>query len=169
MFLFACIEGEVALLTAGFLCHQGMMSLYGVILAAFLGTVVTEQSLFCVGHFYGDRILKKYPKIASKSAKVIEFLKKYDSIFIFGSRFVYGIRNISPIIIGVAKISPKKFAVLNIPAAFIWAVAVACTGYLCSNVLALAKDHVDIAGIVCLLILCVSFLYFVTKKKKKRR
>ena len=117
--MFACIEGEVALLTAGFLCQKGLMSLKLVILTAFLGTMFTEQCLYFVGRVYGSKLLEKYPKIAKKSEKVLEFLRKYNSAFIFGSRFVYGIRNISPMVIGIAGIPPLKFSTLNIPAAFI--------------------------------------------------
>ncbi|MDR2107433.1 MAG: DedA family protein [Holosporaceae bacterium] len=172
VFVFACIEGEIAVLTAGFLCKSGLMSLQFVILFAFLGTLVTEQCLFFVGRIYGAGLLEKYPKLSQKSSKVIEFLKKYDSAFIFGSRFVYGIRNISPIIIGVAKITPLKFSTLNVPAAFIWSVSVAGAGYVFADVLESAKENLKYVQLGALAILCAAVAYFFirkTDKKKSRR
>jgi membrane protein DedA with SNARE-associated domain len=167
VFIFACIEGEIAVLTAGFLCRQGLMSLQLVMLFAFLGTLITEQCLFFVGRIYGVKILEKYPKLAKKSRKVIKFLKKYDSAFIFGSRFIYGIRNVSPIIIGTAQITPLKFSTLNIPAALIWSVTVAGAGYIFANVLESAKESLEYIQIGALIILCAALIYFFRQKTKK--
>ncbi len=169
VFLFACIEGEIALLTAGFLCKQGLMSLELVILFAFLGTMLTEQGLYFVGRIYGIKLLDKYPKLKEKSSKVIEFLHKYDAAFIFGCRFVYGIRNISPIIIGISNISPLKYSALNIPAAFIWAVLVAGTGYVFANALETAKDNLEYVQYGALAILGFALVYFLYKKNQKKR
>jgi membrane protein DedA with SNARE-associated domain len=133
VFGFACIEGEIALLTAGFLAHQQLLSLPYVILTAFLGTLATEQAVFFIGRFYGQRILNRYPSLRHKSDTALRFLHKYNTFFIFIFRFIYGIRNISPLAIGTAGISPQKFSSLNIPAAIIWATSVAGAGYIFSN------------------------------------
>ena len=169
VFLFACIEGEVAVLTAGFLCKKGLMSLNWVIAAAFLGTLMTEQCLFFVGRIYGTQLLQKYPRIASKTEKVMEFLRKYNSAFIFGSRFVYGIRNISPMVIGMAGITPLKFSTLNVPAAFIWAVLVAGVGFGCAGVLEAAKEGIHYVQIGALALLAIAFGYFIYNKTLKKR
>ena len=169
VFLFACIEGEIAVLTAGFLCQRGLMSLDLVILCAFLGTFMTEQCLFFVGRIYGTKILKKYPKAAKKSERIIEFLQKYDAAFIFGSRFIYGIRNFSPIAIGMANIHPIKFSTFNIPAAFVWSVVIAGAGYLFSDAFDAAEEHMQVVEILALVLLCVVLGIFLFKKRKKSK
>jgi membrane protein DedA with SNARE-associated domain len=171
VFAFACIEGEVAILTAGFLCERGLMSLPIVILCAFFGTLLTEQGLFFVGRVYGIKLLEQYPKLRKNAEKAIAFLKKYDAAFIFGSRFVYGIRNISPIVIGMAEITPLKFSSLNIPAAFFWSIIVAGIGYGCADILDTAKSNVKYVQIALLLILCAApcYLLFVRKGKGENK
>ncbi|MBO4405231.1 MAG: DedA family protein [Alphaproteobacteria bacterium] len=169
VFLFACIEGEVAVLTAGFLCRQGLMSLQWVIFFAFLGTMVTEQILYFVGRIYGMKLIEKHPKLKEKSAKVLEFLRKYDSAFIFGCRFVYGIRNVSPVMIGAADIPPLKYSALNIPAAFVWAVIVAGAGYAFANVVEKAKNNLQYVQYGALFVLMSALFYFVFKKNQKRK
>jgi membrane protein DedA with SNARE-associated domain len=166
VFVFACIEGEIAVLTAGVLCKQGFMSLQLVMLFAFLGTLATEQCLFFVGRIYGTKLLEKYPKLAKKSIRVIEFLRKYDSAFIFGSRFIYGIRNISPIVIGIARITPFKFSTLNIPAALIWSVIIAGSGYVFTDVLEYAQENIKYFQIGVLAILCIALLDLLRKRRK---
>ncbi|MDR0968026.1 MAG: DedA family protein [Holosporaceae bacterium] len=169
VFVFACIEGEIAVLTAGFLCRQDLMSLKFVILAAFSGTLLTEQCLFFVGRIYGLKFLEKHPKLKKKSNNAIEFLRKYDSAFIFGCRFIYGIRNVSPMLIGAAKITPLKFSSLNVPAALIWSIVVAGAGYLFADVLESAKANLKYAQIGLLAILCAALAWFYYKKRKSKR
>lgn len=168
VFLFSCIEGEVAVLTAGFLCKQGLMSLEWVIFIAFFGTMLTEQVLYFVGRIYGMKIIDRHPKLKEKSQRVIEFLKKYDSAFIFGCRFVYGIRNVSPVMIGVAGIPPLKYSLLNVPAAFIWAVIVAGAGYAFANVVEKAKDNLQYVQYGALVLLIFALGYFVLQKRQRK-
>ena len=169
VFLFACIEGEIAILTAGFLCKQGLLSLRSVMIAAFLGTVITEQILYFIGRIYGTKLLDKYPQLKKKSQKVIEFLRKYDAAFIFGCRFVYGIRNISPVVIGIADIPPLKYSLLNIPAACVWAVTVAGAGYVFAGMLEKAKDNLAYVQYGALGILLAALIWFIFQKKNKRK
>lgn len=170
VFFFACIEGEVAVLTAGFLCHRGLMSLDLVILFAFLGTFITEQGFFFFGRVYGVRLLQKHPKLAQKSEKIMRFLRKYDTIFIFCSRFIYGIRNFSPIAIGMTGIHPLKFSACNIPAAFIWSAIVAGAGYFFSNALESAKENMHVAEMLALgLVILVLGIYLYRKRRKKEK
>ena len=169
VFLFACIEGEIAILTAGFLCEQGLLSLRSVMMAAFLGTVITEQALYFIGRIYGTKLLDKYPQLKKKSQKVIEFLRKYDAAFIFGCRFVYGIRNISPVVIGIADIPPLKYSLLNIPAACVWAVTVAGAGYVFAGMLEKAKNNLAYVQYGALGILLVALIWFIFQKKHKRK
>jgi membrane protein DedA with SNARE-associated domain len=166
VFVFACIEGEIAVLTAGFLCRQEMLSLKLVMLFAFLGTLITEQCLFFVGRIYGLKFLERHPTVFKRADAALEFLKKYDAAFIFGSRFIYGIRNISPIIIGTAKIPPLKFSALNVPAAFIWSVVVAGAGYLFADVLESAKENLKYVQIGALAILCAALAFFFYKRRR---
>lgn len=169
VFLFACIEGEVAVLTAGVFCQQGLMSLQWVIFVAFLGTMLTEQALYFVGRIYGMQLIDRYPSLKEKSQRVIEFLRKYDSAFIFGCRFVYGIRNVSPIMIGVADIPPLKYSALNIPAAFIWAVIVAGAGYVFADVIEKAKDNLQYVQYGALALLVGALVYFIYRKNQKKK
>lgn len=168
VFIFACIEGEVAVLTAGFLCKSGLLSLKLVILFAFLGTFITEQIMFFIGRIYGAKLLEKHPNLSQKSRKIIEFLRRYKRGFIFGSRFVYGIRNISPMIMGTAGINPLLFSSLNIPAALIWSVIVAGAGYLFADALDSAEWEIKVLQILGLVIVIVGLLVFINKKTRTK-
>jgi membrane protein DedA with SNARE-associated domain len=169
VFAFACIEGEVAILTAGFLCKSGLMSLPIVMTVAFAGTLITEQSLFFIGRSHGRKLLKKYPKMQIKTEKIMAFLRKYNEVFIFGSRFIYGIRNISPIVIGMAGIHPLKFSSLNVPAAMLWSIVVAGAGYWFANMLESVSGNMKTVQLAALMVFLTAISIFIYRRSGKKR
>src|SRR5262249_34132271 len=62
--------------------------------------------------------------------RVFYHLHRHSTLFIMGFRFIYGIRTISPIVIGAAGVGIKRFIFLNIIAAFVWANISCWGGYL---------------------------------------
>ncbi|MDP3935810.1 MAG: DedA family protein [Alphaproteobacteria bacterium] len=129
VFLGSTIEGELILMTAGYFAYMGVLDLSWVILFAFLGTLIADQGCFFIGRYYGPRLLERFPTLKKKSDKVFRLLHAYKNLFIMTFRFVYGIRIASPLIIGASQLSPKRFTILNFPAALIWAIVIAWIGY----------------------------------------
>lgn len=173
VFLFACIEGEVALLTAGFLCKHGYLTLPLVILTAFSGTVIFEQFVYFVGRLYGKSILEKYPRFKDKARRAMAFLRKYNTTFIFMYRFIYGIRNISPLMIGIARVPKLKYAVLNVIASIVWASSIASIGYFCANLLDQASSEIQMFQkflfvVVIGVVVSGAVSYYLKLKNKKR-
>ena len=135
VFLGSLIEGESVILTAGFLASQGYLALYKIILVSFVGTVFADQALFFLGHWSGDWILNRFPSTQKPAARAFRLLHKYNTLYILTFRFIYGIRIISPVIIGAAGISFLRFAVLNVIAAAIWASLSCSAGYVFGEML----------------------------------
>jgi membrane protein DedA with SNARE-associated domain len=123
------LEGETILVIGGFSAHRGFLELPWVIVCAFLGSFLGDQTYFYIGRFRGEKFLNKRPHWKAKSTKVLELLQRNQSLLILGSRFLYGIRTVTPFLIGTAKISPVKFFVLDMIGAFAWAAIVGGLGY----------------------------------------
>lgn len=123
------LEGETILVIGGFSAHRGFLELPWVILCAFLGSFVGDQTYFYIGRFKGESFLDKRPHWKAKSAKVLELLQRRQTMLILGARFLYGIRTVTPFLIGTAKISPVKFFFLDMIGALAWAAAVGGLGY----------------------------------------
>lgn len=130
VFFGAMIEGESVILTAGFLSHAGYLDLGKIMLISFLGTFFADQALFQVGYHYGPKFLDKFPRIKPTSDRVFELLHKWDIWYILSFRFIYGVRIMSPLVIGTARVSPRRFLPLNFVAAVIWSVLSCAAGYL---------------------------------------
>ncbi len=146
VFLGSMIEGESVILTAGVLAYQGYFSLWKLIVISFVGTLIADQAFFHLGRVHGKKILARWPKLASHSDRALALLHRYNTLFIISFRFIYGIRNVSPIIIGMSGVSTKRFTFLNMIAAAIWASASCSAGYLLGKFGVEAWEQVKAAG-----------------------
>ena len=63
------------------------------------------------------------------------FLVGYQVIAVLSYRFIYGMRTITPIVIGASDFATRRFIVLNLCSTLLWAVAVSSAGYFFGNVI----------------------------------
>jgi len=124
------LEGETVLVLGGFAAHLGYMKLPGVILAAFVGSLSGDQLFFHIGRWRGQAFLEKRPHWQARARKVHQLLEKHGIPFMIGFRFLYGLRTVSPFVIGTSSVPAGFFLLLNSIGAIMWAVAVGTGGYL---------------------------------------
>ena len=135
-FVWTALEGETFVIFAGFAAQKGMLNFGWLFLAAWLGTVCGDQLFFFTGRRFGVRILDYMPKLKPAVARSLGWLERYAVVFILAYRFMYGIRNISGVAIGMSHVSWRKFLIWNAIAGFIWAAAFTGFGYLFGDVFA---------------------------------
>ena len=123
------LEGETILVLGGFAAHRGYLSLPGVIVAAFLGTLIGDQLYYFLGHRNGTAMLARRPHWEPRIARVRELLRRHEVALILGFRFLYGLRTVTPFALGLSEVRPLRFALLNVPAALGWAIAIGVLGY----------------------------------------
>lgn len=122
-------EGETILVIAGFLAHQGYLGLGGVIAAAFFGTLLGDQSYFYIGRWKGRSFIESRLSLNRHREKVETLLHKHRIWLILGFRFIYGIRTVTPFILGASQVSSRQFFALNSIAAIVWAAVISFAGF----------------------------------------
>jgi membrane protein DedA with SNARE-associated domain len=125
----AGLEGEAAVLAAAFLAHRGYLTLSGVIIASTIGTIISAQGLFHLGRWRGLRLLEKRPRWMPLVHRVRHLLHDYHLPVVLVYRFIFGLRTITPIVLGITHLSTPRFIGLNILGGAIWAAIIACVGY----------------------------------------
>lgn len=135
VFLGSLIEGESIIFIAGFFAHEGYLSLPKIILVSFIGTLLADQILYFVGRRYGNPFIDRFPSFRPRAERAFRLLRRYDNIFILSFRFIYGIRIISPVVIGTSGVSVKRFMFLNFIAAIIWSVVSCVAAYFFAHIL----------------------------------
>jgi membrane protein DedA with SNARE-associated domain len=129
VFAGSLVEGETILALAALAAHRGYLALPWVIAAAAAGGFLGDQLYFLVGRLAGERVLARWPALQPGAARVRQLLDRYDAPLILGVRFLYGLRTVGPIAIGMSRVHWLRFAVLNLVGAIAWAVIVAGIGY----------------------------------------
>lgn len=137
----ALLEGEAVVIIAGVLAHSGYLQLPWVIGISFCGAFCADQFVFQVGKRKGKPFLEKRPHWEPRIDRVRRFLIGYEIIAVLGYRFVYGMRTITPIVIGASGFATRRFVFLNLCSTFLWAVVISSAGYFFGNVIeALLRD-----------------------------
>jgi membrane protein DedA with SNARE-associated domain len=129
LFIGTFLEGETILVIAGFLASREYLELPWVIVWSFLGTFAGDQTFFYLGRYKGIAFLEKRPLWHSKTDKVFDMLARHQIKVVLGFRFLYGVRNVTPFVIGASRMNPLKFFVLNFLWELLWAVVVAYLGF----------------------------------------
>jgi membrane protein DedA with SNARE-associated domain len=131
-------EGETILVVGGFIAHLGYLKLPYVMAVAFIGSFSGDQLFFILGRVKGQKILSRFKKAQSRVDKIHVFLHRYNNLIMIGFRFIYGIRILTPIVLGTNhKIKASRFLVLNTIGALVWSIVVSAGGYLFGEALEL--------------------------------
>lgn len=129
IFVGTFFEGETVLVVGGFLAERAYLDLPWVILAAFLGTLLGDQTYYYLGRIKGVEFLEKRPRWRRKSARVRNMLYRHQTLVVLGFRFLYGVRTVVPFLIGASKVPRLRFLALNILGIAAWATAVGVAGF----------------------------------------
>lgn len=123
-------EGEAVLIAGGAFAHRGLLALPWVMLAAFLGSVLGDQLWFQVGRRLGQPFVQRRTAWQARVQRIHAWLDRYGMVFVFGFRFVYGVRSVTPALLGASGYPLRRFLLLNLLGGATWAIAVGAGGWL---------------------------------------
>jgi len=169
LFVWSIFEGETGLVMAGILSYTGSMNLGLSILVGALGGFTGDQIYFYLGKINKKWILEEFKTHKRKFARARLLIKKFGAWVIFLQRFIYGMRTIIPMTIGLSGYDVRKFAIINFFSAIVWAGVTIIPSYFFGDklleVLKWLKHHWYI-GITGFIILILIFSY-INKKEDK--
>jgi len=132
------LEGETILVLGGLAAHQGYLELPWVVLAAFIGSLCGDQLYFYLGRRHQRFLLARRPAWKARIDRINDLLANYQTLLLVSFRFLYGLRTVTPFVIGMSPVSTLRFFVFNALGALVWAVAVGTGGYFFGTALELA-------------------------------
>ncbi len=130
VFVGTFLEGETVLLLAGYVAHRGYLSVAGVLICAFLGTVSGDLLWYFMGRLRGRAYIDRHPQWRGRVERVQGYLARHELAILVGFRFIYGLRNAVPFAIGATGYSPAKFVPLNLLGGLIWSLTFCLLGFL---------------------------------------
>lgn len=124
------LEGEIILVTAGFLASRGYLDIWIIILLGALGALISDFSFFYTGRVKGKRLIDKKPLLKKQVGMIHSYFKKNETPIMIGLRFTYGARTLTPMMIGTSDVKASKYVMINMTASLIWATIYGLLGYL---------------------------------------
>jgi len=142
LFIYSLGGGFVALLGAGVLAYLGKMDLATSMSVAFVANALGDVLLVYLARYQKSMMMEGIKKHRRKLALSHILMKKYGSWIILIQKFVYGIKTLIPIAIGLTKYDFKKFVMFNIGSSAIWTFVVGFGSFYSGEAL------VKVAGVV---------------------
>jgi len=166
------VEGETILILGGFAAKLGYLALPWVILSAFIGSLCGDQLFFYLGRVHSQRFLAKRPLWKERVYKAQRLLERFQTPLIIGFRFLYGLRTVTPFVIGMSSVPTRRFIVLNTISALIWAIVVGIGGYLFGNILEIILGDIKhyerlILGAIAVVGMSLWAVHFYRQRRKR--
>ncbi|MCI8207916.1 hypothetical protein AUC61_00075 [Pseudomonas sp. S25] len=129
LFIGTFFEGETILVLAGFLAFREYMDIKLVVVVAFFGSYAGDQLWYYMGRKHGRKILARKPRWQLMGDKALAHVRKHPDLWVLSFRFVYGLRTVMPVAIGLSGYPPLRYLILNGIGAAVWAAALGYAAY----------------------------------------
>ena len=133
LFLYSLGGGFVALMAAAVLASQGKMDLGIVMGVAFVANFIGDTLLFYMARYHKGEMMNYLRQHRRKLALSHILMKRHGAWVIYMQKFVYGIKTLIPLAIGITKFPFGKFSVHNFIAAIVWVLVVGLGSYMAGN------------------------------------
>jgi membrane protein DedA with SNARE-associated domain len=130
VFVGAAFEGETAVFLGGVFAHRHLMPYWQAAAAAVFGSFLLDQVWFFAGRYANRLALVQRFMHTKAAARVNHLLEAHPTGFILAFRFIYGMRTVSPVVIGLTSVPALRFLLLNFIAALVWGILITSIGYL---------------------------------------
>ncbi|TBL76286.1 DedA family protein [Paenibacillus thalictri] len=166
------IPDEVVVMTGGAVSRAGLLQPIPAFILTYLGVISGLSLGYILGRYLGSPVLDKLrrKKNVHKHIQTSEYLlNKYGSVALSFSYFIPVVRHIVPYLVGINKMSFRRYVLFSYTAGLVWTFAFFTLGQF-------AGGHVEMIGtliyhysIYAGFALLIGILIFMILKNRKRR
>ena len=172
LFVYSLGGGMVALIAAGLLAAHDKLDILLCIALAASANFIGDMLLFYFSRANKVAIMPKMRKFRRQFALAQILFKKHGAKIIIAKKYIYLLKTIIPMVVGVSKFSAAKFAVFNAIGAVIWAVLIGSVAFFAGEIISNLSDEFDqkigvFIGLGAIFIIAV-WVYFKTKNRRKK-
>ena len=169
---FFSFGGSFAIVAAaGVFAYLGKIDLFTALAVAALFNFLGDNFLFYLGRYQKKEVQKYLKKHRRKLAITILLMRKYGTLAIFIQKFIYGVKTLIPIVMGLGKYDFKKFVIVNFFASIVFVLVIGLSAYYSSEFIIklfnILKDKPYLAPIA-LIVIGSAIWYFLTKIENKK-
>jgi membrane protein DedA with SNARE-associated domain len=164
------IEGETFLILAGILVRGHAVDYSDTIMIAFIAVIIHDIGYWYIGKMLSRTTRERFWFINVKKMEgFFKKIKKREGIYIFASKFAWGMNRFTLLSSGYFKTPLRKLLKYSIPAAFVWTTTFVSVGYMFADRVHLLKNDVKTfaLGTAAFLVAVLTIEYFLGKSIKK--
>lgn len=135
LFVGSIVEGDGTLAVAAFLAHRGYFALLPVLTVAAVASTLANEGLYRAARLRGRAAFEDRIATQPRYARVRTWVARRSGLLLFLSRFLWGFRIVVPAACGIVGMPARRFFLVNVTGAVIWAAVVGLLGYGCGQVL----------------------------------
>lgn len=170
LFLYSLGGGMIAIIAAGVLSYAGKMDLGLSIIIAAVANALGDTLLFYLSRYNKSAFLPYLKAHRRKLAYSHILMKRYGEKIIFFKKFIYGLKTLIPVAIGLTGYSFYKFSVINAVSAVLWAIILGILSYLAGDIFIKASEYISAHGYIlpiAMIALLAGLYYFLQQNTKK--
>lgn len=149
------LPGDALLIPAGLLAAEGKLSLAGILIIAWIGSVLGSETGYYIGSKAGKRIFRRRNSLLFRQeylTKANKFYRKHGGKAILVARFLPFIRTCAPLVAGATKMNHRTFMIFNIIGGGIWVAVTVLASYWLGSTIPNIGDY--ILPITALILIC---------------
>ncbi|MHB0867780.1 MAG: DedA family protein [Thermoleophilia bacterium] len=112
------MPGDITLLVAGLLAHQGTLNLWWLILVASIGAICGDSCGYFIGRYGGLKFIRRFGRYfffkESHLEKTQRYFDKHGGKTILFGRFVAVIKSLGPVAAGIGRMPYGTFLTYNV-------------------------------------------------------
>jgi len=166
LFLYSFGGGFLALAIAGAFSYAGNLDIYVCIAVAGISNFIGSQVLFYMGKYYNQYAQDMLKNYRQKIALVKVLLKKYGVFIIFIQKYIYGVKTLIPIVMGISQFNSYKFTFLNIFASFLWACLIGYVSFIAGEFIISLGDKFQYMGLIIVFMIIILLILRFNKRKR---
>ena len=160
LFLYSFGGGFVALVVAGILSYSGELNIVITMLVAGSANFIGDQFLFTVARKNKHQARKMMEKHKRKIAMSHLLMRKYGTWVIFLQKYIYGIKTLIPLAMGLTKYDYRKFIVFNLLASIVWALIIGLSAYMLGELVYTYIEEFKTYGLILVAAILLTVFYF---------
>lgn len=129
IFVGTFFEGETTLVLGGLLANQHHLNFWLVVGTAVLASYGGHVVFYFLGKTSSAWILEKFPALKIKIEQAEYIIRRYETLSLFITQYVFGIRLASALSFGILDMKISKFLFLQLVSCLVWAILFAALGF----------------------------------------
>jgi len=160
LFLYSFGGGMVALIVASILSYSGDLNIFITLIVAGSANFIGDQFLFFIARNNKNQAKQMMAKHQRKIALAHLLMRKYGFVIIFLQKYIYGIKTLVPLAMGLTKYDIKKFLFFNVLATIVWTLIIGVSSYMLGELIYTYTEHFKTYGIAFVVIVLLIIAYW---------